>query len=143
MLSYKELEREKRLLDNEERNVLKAMNNKRDYYEMMFNEDSKEERGKLIEIRNEKEKLYKKREENISKWGKECEGKLIRVRNKSIGYFNVGMKNSRGRIKRGEVLVCMGSRKENDRRLLCMYDGGLVSISKKQVIKDCDVMEEI
>jgi len=141
-VSYRDLDKEKKRLEREERILLKEINMKRDYYEMMFGEDSKEERGKLEEIIEEKEKLYERREESISEWGSEVEGKLIRVRTKSIGYFGVGVKNVRGRIKRGEVVVCMGSRKENERRLLCMYNGGLVSISKKQVIRECDVIDE-
>ena len=144
---YKEIKmfdyvNEKRRLRNEISNVLDVINNKRDYYEMMFDEDSKEERIKLNELRDEEVVLNEKRDESIDNWGEEIEGKLIRVRTKSIGYFNVGMKNSRGRIGKGEVVVCMGSRKENKRRLLCMYNGGLVSISKKQVIRECDVIDE-
>ena len=101
-----------------------------------------EKRRLRNEISNVLDVINEKRDESIDNWGEEIEGKLIRVRTKSIGYFNVGMKNSRGRIGKGEVVVCMGSRKENKRRLLCMYNGGLVSISKKQVIRECDVIDE-
>jgi hypothetical protein len=134
--------REKRKVVSKINNVCDEINNKRDYYDCMFEEDVKEERIKLNELRDEEEKLNEKRDESIGEWGDEIEGKLIRVRTSSIGYFNVGRKNSRGRIGKGEVVVCMGSRKENKRRLLCMYNGGLVSISKKQVIRECDVIEE-
>ena len=142
MLGYRELEKEKKRLEREEGKVLEEMNGMRMRYEMMFDEDSRECQSILSVIREEKERLYEKRNESIDNWGEELEGKLIRVRTNSIGYYNVGMKNSRGRIGKGEVVVCMGSRKENKRRLLCMYNSGLVSISKKQVIRECDVIDE-
>jgi len=142
MLGYRDLEKEKKRLEREEREVLEEINKMRDNCERLFEEESRDCQSVLSVIRMEKEKLYEKRNESINNWGEECEGKLIRVRTKSIGYFGVGVKNVRGRIKRGEVVVCMGSRKENERRLLCMYNGGLVSISKKQVIRECDVIDE-
>jgi len=142
MLGYRDLEKEKKRLEREEREVLEEINKMRDNCERLFEEESRDCQSVLSVIRMEKEKLYEKRNESINNWGEECEGKLIRVRTKSIGYFGVGVKNVRGRISRGEVVVCMGSRKENERRLLCMYNGGLVSISKKQVIRECDVIDE-
>jgi|TARA_R100001530_G_C4306217_1_gene151741 hypothetical protein len=120
---------------SEERKLEKE--HKRRYDELLNDEELLMIKEKLRKVREEKDYFYSEKnkiEEEIV-WN-ELKGMMCLVlREDGVSYFRG--KNNRGRISKGKSFLLLEERKENLRRMMCIVDGGIVSVSKNEIRNRC------